>query len=120
MKQEAECSAGFVDASEPLAVTVELQDGRVVQHQHLLVHKAPQPRPLGVGGMRRFERHFVVVQEAVQTLELSLAPHRLGEAEARVSRQVQSDALQPLVAAAVTQRRAPELRPDVFKPHPEL
>src|ERR1019366_234385 len=118
VKQEAACSAGLVDAPEPLAVAVELQNGRVVQHQHLLVRKAPRPRPLGMRGVHRLERHLVVVQEAVQAFQLSLAPYRLGEAEPRVSRQLQSDALQPLVAATVTERRTLELRPDVLKPHP--
>ena len=107
MEQEADCTAGFVDASEPLAVAVVLQDGRVVQHEHLLVSKTTRARPLGMRGVHRLECHLVIVQEPIQALQLSLAPHRLGETEPRVSRQLQSDALQPLAAAAITKRRTP-------------
>lgn len=103
-----------MDTPEPFPVAVELQDCGVVQHQHPLVRLTPQPRLLGVRGVHRLEGHLVVVQEAVQALQLPLGHHRLGEAETRIARKIQRDPLQPLSAPTVAKDRTSVLRPDVF------
>jgi len=101
VKPEPARGASVVDAPQPFSIAVERQRRRVVQHQDPLVPLAPQPRLLGVWRVYRVEGHLVVIQESVSALQLPLGPHRLGEAQTWIARQIQPDPLQPLAAASI-------------------
>jgi hypothetical protein len=107
----------FKDAPKPLAVAIELEDRRVVKHQNLLLRVAPQPSLFAVRSMHGIERDVVGAQETIETLQLSLRRHGLGETEPGVSSQLHPNPLQSLAAPAVPEHSTTEFHPDVLEAH---
>src|ERR1019366_10781963 len=102
---------------QSLALSAELKGSRVVYNEDVVVVRAPLGRHPHVWLQDPSKPYAVVVEEAIERLELSLGRHRLRKAPRRIPGKPLTDGLQTGAAPKVAERSTAILPPDLCK-HP--